>query len=165
MSGLQIWRSIYPFRSSRQGLHLGALKLMIWPHLNAVLRHSLSHWWNHVQNIQNDLHVLHNNYTCQTCKIIWVNIELVILTYILLALDHANFECQQPHWIVYLQRCYLDLAQVWTRADVHARWSLVSEARLFDTWKLWSWCTDVLHSQQSAPLAPVNAVYIDCLVQ
>ena len=87
---------------------------------------------------QNDLHVLHNCYTCQTYKIIGFSIELVILTYILLVLNHANFECQQPHSIVYLQRCYLDLAQVWTRADVHARWSLVSEARLFDTWKLWS---------------------------
>ena len=29
MSGLQIRRSVYPFRSSRQGHHLGALKLMI----------------------------------------------------------------------------------------------------------------------------------------
>ena len=44
---------------------------------------------------QNDLHVLHNSYTCQTCKIIGVNIELVILAFILLPLGHANFECQQ----------------------------------------------------------------------
>jgi len=43
---------------------------------------------------QNDLHFLHNSYTSQTYKIIGVNIELVILAFILLALDHANFECQ-----------------------------------------------------------------------
>jgi len=51
MSRLQIRRSVYPFWSSRKGHHLGALKLMIWPHLNAVLSHFLSHWWNRVQNI------------------------------------------------------------------------------------------------------------------
>ena len=38
--------------------------------------------------------MLHNDHTCQTCKIIEVNIELAILAFILLALGHANFNCQ-----------------------------------------------------------------------
>ena len=50
---------------------------------------------------QNDLHVLHNSYTCQTCKIIGINIELVILAFIMLLLGHANFECQ------YMPPCFL----------------------------------------------------------
>ena len=44
---------------------------------------------------QNDLHILHNGHTCQTCKIIEISIELVILAFTLLALGHANFEYQQ----------------------------------------------------------------------
>ena len=44
---------------------------------------------------QNDLLILHNDYICQTCKIIGVNNELTILAFNLLVLGHANFECQQ----------------------------------------------------------------------
>ena len=50
---------------------------------------------------QNDLHILHNGHTCQTCKIIEISIELVILAFTLLALGHANFECQ------HMPPCYL----------------------------------------------------------
>ena len=42
---------------------------------------------------QNDLVILHNDYICQTCKIIGVNNELAILAFILFVLGHANFEC------------------------------------------------------------------------
>ena len=48
---------------------------------------------------QNDLHILHNGHTCQTYKIIRVNIELAILAFILPASNHANFECQENHFI------------------------------------------------------------------
>ena len=43
---------------------------------------------------QNDIHALYNSYVCQACKIIEVNMELVILAFILFALDDVNFECQ-----------------------------------------------------------------------
>jgi hypothetical protein len=58
---------------------------------------------------QNNLHVLHNSYTCQTCKIIGVNIELVILAFILLPLGHANFECQQLVAFIHSPRCWRPL--------------------------------------------------------
>ena len=67
---------------------------MIWPHLDAFLCPSLSHWWNHIQNIPK-----RSTYPAQwsympTCKIIRVNIELAILAFILPTSGHANFECQ-----------------------------------------------------------------------
>ena len=54
---------------------------------------------------QNDFHILHNGHICQTYKIIRVNIELAILTFILPTLDHANFKCQQT--VLRLQACLL----------------------------------------------------------
>ena len=83
---------------------------------------------------QNDLHVLHNNYTYQICKIIGVNIELVILAFILLALDHANFECQHSWikfllsryfvfgflWMIYIQQLSCHLMDYWNQILMHS---------------------------------------------